>query len=39
MVNGKIVARDGKLMTINSEEVSKEAHRLASSIVNTERSL
>lgn len=39
MVNGKIVVRDGKLMTINSEEVSKEAHKLASNIVNTERIL
>lgn len=39
MVNGKIVVRDGKLMTINSEEVSKEAHKLAANIVNTERYL
>jgi cytosine/adenosine deaminase-related metal-dependent hydrolase len=39
MVNGKIVVRDGKLMTINSEDVSKEAHKLASNIVNTERIL
>ena len=39
MVNGKIVVRDGKLMTINSEEVSKEAHKLASNIVNTARKL
>jgi cytosine/adenosine deaminase-related metal-dependent hydrolase len=39
MVNGKIVVRDGKLMTINSEEVSKEAHKLAANIVNTERIL
>lgn len=37
MVNGKIVVRDGKLMTINSEEVSKEAHKLASNIVSSER--
>ena len=39
MVNGKIVVRDGKLMTINSMEVSKEAHKLASNIVNTQRTL
>jgi cytosine/adenosine deaminase-related metal-dependent hydrolase len=39
MVNGKIVVRDGKLITINSEEVSKEAHKLASNIINTERKL
>lgn len=39
MVNGKIVVRDGKLMTINSEEVSKEAHKLASNIVYTERKI
>jgi 8-oxoguanine deaminase len=37
MVNGKVVVKDGKLMTINSEEVSKEAHKLACSIINTER--
>jgi cytosine/adenosine deaminase-related metal-dependent hydrolase len=39
MVNGKIVVRDGKLMTINSDDVSKEAHKLAANIVNTERKL
>jgi cytosine/adenosine deaminase-related metal-dependent hydrolase len=39
MVNGKIVVRDGKLMTINSDDVSKEAHKLAANIVNTERYL
>ena len=39
MVNGKIVVRDGKLITINGEEVSKEAHKLASEIVTTERKL
>jgi 8-oxoguanine deaminase len=39
MVNGKVVVRDGKLITINSEAVSNEAHKLASSIINTERKL
>lgn len=39
MVNGRIVVRDGRLMTINSEEVSKEAHKLAAAMVNNERKL
>lgn len=39
MVNGKIVVKDGKLLTINSEETSRDAHKLASSIVATERKL
>jgi cytosine/adenosine deaminase-related metal-dependent hydrolase len=39
MVNGKVVVKDGRLMTINSDEICNQAHKLASNIVNTERSL
>lgn len=37
MVNGKIAARNGELMTINNENIRTEAHKIASGIVNRER--
>ncbi|MDF2519671.1 MAG: 8-oxoguanine deaminase [Clostridia bacterium] len=37
MVNGKVAARNGELMTINNESIRTEAHKIASGIVNKER--
>jgi 8-oxoguanine deaminase len=37
IVNGKVVFRDGKLLTIDAEKVGKEAHKVAAGIVEKER--
>lgn len=39
MINGKIVAEDGKIHTINSDKIAKEAHKHATSIITYKRSL
>lgn len=39
MVNGKIVVRDGGLVTVNTEKIRFEAHKLASGIVNRQRGI
>jgi cytosine/adenosine deaminase-related metal-dependent hydrolase len=37
MVNGKIVVKDGKLLTVDSDRVGAEAHRVATDIVKKQR--
>nr|WP_097026471.1 8-oxoguanine deaminase [Clostridium peptidivorans] len=37
MVNGRIVVKDGELLTMNTKNVRKEAHKIAEDIVEMER--
>ena len=37
IVNGKIVVRDGKLMTIDSDKIAASAHNTAAEIVRKQR--
>lgn len=37
IVNGKVVSKDGEILTINSEEVFRSAHKVATDIVRKER--
>lgn len=37
IVNGKLVAKDGELLTVNSNEIYMDAHKLAKDIVREER--
>lgn len=37
MVNGKVVVRDGKLLTMDTDKIKKEAHKTASEIVKKQR--
>jgi cytosine/adenosine deaminase-related metal-dependent hydrolase len=39
MVNGKIVVRDGELITIDAQQIQQEAHQTATEIVRIERKL
>lgn len=39
MINGRIVVKNGQLTTIDTNKIGKEAHKLASDIVSTERKL
>ncbi|WP_133626909.1 8-oxoguanine deaminase [Fonticella tunisiensis] len=39
MVNGRVVVKDGRLTTIDTEEMAKKAHEVASDIVKKERQL
>lgn len=38
IVNGKVVSKDGQLVTINTAEIGKKAHKIAEDIVKYERS-
>jgi 8-oxoguanine deaminase len=37
IVNGKVVSKDGKLLTMNSDDIGKNAHKIASDIVKNHR--
>jgi cytosine/adenosine deaminase-related metal-dependent hydrolase len=37
MVNGNIVVKDGKLLTVDSDRIGEEAHRVAADIVKKQR--
>lgn len=37
MVNGKVVVKDGKLLTMDSDEIGQKAHKISSDIVRKER--
>jgi len=39
IVNGKVVVKDGNLLTIDSEKVRLEAHKIASDLIKLQRSL
>ncbi|WP_407310167.1 8-oxoguanine deaminase [Desulfosporosinus sp. SB140] len=37
IVNGKVIAKDGQILTVNCDDVYKKAHKLATNIVAVER--
>ncbi len=37
MINGKIVVKDGRVLTLDSIETAKNAHKIASDIVQKHR--
>jgi len=37
IVNGKLVSKDGNLISMNADEIGKTAHKIAKNIVSNER--